>query len=197
MNSKLAFSPTPGKKHFFYYPSNVAIVGVSLEEKTNFMPCAWNTGLSYDPFLYGVSIGLDRTTREMLDAKQKFSVNFVDYVHHGLVRSIGRSRGAEINKPDEFQIEFSAGHEVDCPILDCAYLSYECDLFSRSCLGDHVLYVGEMKYMHVDKDVHQNLILDNKAAQPLLYLGVDHYITTDGQSLKNLKHLPFHYKEKD
>ena len=36
-------------------------------DKVNFMPCVWNTGLSYDPFLYGVSVGADRFTSQMLN----------------------------------------------------------------------------------------------------------------------------------
>jgi flavin reductase (DIM6/NTAB) family NADH-FMN oxidoreductase RutF len=197
MNRKITITPTPGQKHFSYYPVNVAIVGVTLENKTNFMPCAWNTGLSYDPFLYGVSVGIGRATRKFLDLKKQFSINFVDFTRHPMVRSIGRSTGAEIDKPSEFGIDFYQGSRVDCPILECAYLAYECDLFSQSTLGDHILYVGEMKMMHVDEAVHKDLILDTAVTKPLLYLGVDHYLTTDPETVKNLKNLPFHYRKKD
>jgi flavin reductase (DIM6/NTAB) family NADH-FMN oxidoreductase RutF len=67
MKRKITITPTPGRKHFSYYPVNVAIGGVTLENKTNFMLCAWNTDLSYDPFLYGVSVGIGRATRKFLD----------------------------------------------------------------------------------------------------------------------------------
>ena len=192
MTNKSVIELVPGRKHFFYYPTNVAIVGVSAS-KVNFMPCAWNTGLSYDPFLYGVSIGIERATRSFIDEKKEFSVNFVDFHQHHLIRSLGRSSGLEINKVKHFDVKYTHGEILDCPILECAYLSYECSLHSRVVLGDHVLYVGEAKLMHVNNDIRDETIVDTSKTAPLLYLGVDHYLTTDPSSLKNLKDLPFHY----
>ena len=42
----------------------------------------------------------------------------------------------------------------------------------------------------------KNYILDTKKVSPILYLGVDHYIKIDSDSLQSLKDLPFHYEKK-
>lgn len=47
MRSYRAQGPLPGFYH--YYPGVPAVVGVRVEERVNFCPAVWNTGLSADP----------------------------------------------------------------------------------------------------------------------------------------------------
>ena len=65
-SKKVKVIPKKGKKYFYYYPQLVVVIGVKFKNKINFMPCVWNTGLSYDPFLYGISVGEDRFTKSFL-----------------------------------------------------------------------------------------------------------------------------------
>lgn len=52
MRSYRAQGPLPGFYH--YYPGVPAVVGVRVEERVNFCPAVWNTGLSADPPLRGL-----------------------------------------------------------------------------------------------------------------------------------------------
>ena len=52
MSEKITIIPDPKTKFFYDCPSNVAVIGVRVDDKQNFMPAAWNVGLSYHPPLY-------------------------------------------------------------------------------------------------------------------------------------------------
>ena len=186
--------PQEGDKYFHYYPQAVVVVGVIGGDTPNFAPCSWNTGLSYEPFMYGVSIGLQRFTHGLLEAAEGFVVNFVGYEHFKLVLSLGRSSGEETNKAEEFGVAYTMGDRVKAPIMDLAYYSLECRKTESRTYGDHTLFVGMVELMHISEEIAKTEILEVDAVSPLLYLGMDHYITTDETTHVSLKDLPFHYK---
>ena len=172
----------------------MVVIGITDGDKVNFMPCVWNTGLSYDPFLYGVSVGADRFTRQMLNNVNEYTINFLSYDHIKLIRSLGRSSGNQIDKSKEFNISCSEAIKINAPIIDVAYYSLECKKKSANLFGDHVLFVGEVQLMHLDESISEDYILDTNKISPTLYLGVDHFIAVDPMSLFSMKDLPFHYR---
>lgn len=189
--------PKAGDKYFYHYPQLVVVVGVKSGEKVNFIPVAWNTCLSYTPFLYGISIGQERFTHRMLHQSNSFTVNFLSYDHIRLVRSLGRSSGAEMDKEKEFCIDYVSGKKTGAPIMVLAYCTFECSKQGAWLFGDHTLFVGEI----VAIEINENAMNDDKSLNieifpPFLYMGIDDYITTDNKSRVSLKDLPFHYKTK-
>ena len=193
--NSVSVEPEKGKKYFYYYPQLVVVIGVKNDNKINFMPCVWNTGISYDPFLYGVSVGSDRYTRKMLSQVNEFTVNFLRFNDIKLVRSLGRSSGGQIDKTKEFNINYKESEKIDAPLLDNAYYCLECTKYEEKLFGDHVLFVGEVVLMHINESLMKNKILDTTKVSPILYLGVDHYIEINSDSMQSLKDLPFHYKK--
>lgn len=108
----------PKKKiNFHYYPNHPIVIGAYDGVKTNFMPCVWNTALSYDPFLYGVAVGKERYTNKILKKVKSFSLNFLDFKNVNLMRLMGRSSGKLIDKTKEFKIEFFEGGDLRVPIM--------------------------------------------------------------------------------
>jgi flavin reductase (DIM6/NTAB) family NADH-FMN oxidoreductase RutF len=184
--------PTKDNLNFHYYPHQPVILGVNDGKKFNFMPCVWNTGLSYDPFLYGVAVKKERYTNKILKKKKFFSINFLDFKHVKLIRALGRSTGRLVDKTKEFKINYSKGFNSNIPILTDAYLSFECKKILEKRLGTHTLYVGEVQLIHTDNKISKKSILDVQKVSPTLYLGADHYISINKKSLLNLKSLPFH-----
>lgn len=197
MSDKVTIIPEKGKKFFYGYPSNVAIIGVKSNGKLNLMPAAWNVGLSYEPPLYGVSVGLTRHTHKLLENAESFTVNFVEIEHTPIIRSLGRSTGSEIDKIKEFDIKISQAQKIDAPILDIAYCSFECVKRKQILIGDHTLFIGEVVLIKMDKKTvgGEYNTLNTNEISPLIYLGIDNYITLDKASRRSLKTLPFHYKD--
>ena len=184
--------PSKDNLNFHYYPHQPVVLGVNDGEKANFMPCVWNTGLSYDPFLYGVSVKKERYTNKILKKTKFFSINFLDFKHVKLIRALGRSTGRLVDKTKEFKINFSKGFNSNVPILTNSYLSFECKKKFEFKLGTHTLFVGRVKLIHTDNNISKKSILDTEKISPTLYLGADNYISINQNSILNLKSLPFH-----
>ncbi len=185
--------PKKNKLNFHYYPHQPVVIGVKVGKKTNFMPCVWNTGLSYEPFLYGVSVRKKRHTNKMLKRAKFFSINFMDFKNVNLVRSLGRSSGRQINKSEKFKINFSKGFCSEAPILTDSYLSFECKKKFENTYGTHTLFVGQVELIHIANKISKKSILDVSKVSPTLYLGADHYISINKNSLLSLQSLPFHH----
>lgn len=186
-----------GEKFFGYYPQLLIVVGVRCGEKVNFIPVAWKTCLSYMPFLYGVSIGKNRFTHSLMHQSSSFSVNFLSYEHAHLVRSLGRSSGAEVDKEKEFGIKYTAGKKTGVPIMTLSYCTFECLKQEAVLLGDHTLFVGKVITIETKENImNEDKTLNTDLVSPLLYLGIDNFITIDNKSFLSLKKLPLHYKVK-
>lgn len=70
------------------------------------------------------------------------------------------------------------------PILQDAYAAYECKLVDDKPYGDHIWVVGEVLVVHLLEEVFTPQgTLDLTKVKPLLYLGSEFYVTTDGESL--------------
>ena len=184
--------PKKNKLNFHYYPHHPVIIGASDGKKVNFMPCVWNTGLSYEPFLYGVSVRKERYTNKILKKSKFFSINFLDFKYVNLIRSLGRSSGRLIDKTKEFKIKFSKGLLPNVPVLSNAYLSFECRKKHVNKFGTHTLFVGKVELIHTENKISKKSILDTSKVSPTLYLGADHYISINKKSFLNLKSIPFH-----
>ncbi|WP_448568795.1 flavin reductase family protein [Thermus sp.] len=138
MRSYPVEGPLPAFYH--YYPGVPAVVGVRLGEKVNFCPAVWNTGLSADPPLFGVSLSPKRHTHGLLLEARRFAVSFLPHTEAALVQWLGSVSGREVDKG---KAPHFLGH-TGVPILKGAYAAYELALLEARTYGDHDLFVGRV-----------------------------------------------------
>jgi flavin reductase (DIM6/NTAB) family NADH-FMN oxidoreductase RutF len=175
------------EKFQHFYPYSVAIVGAQAEKQINYMSCAWHTALSFDPPLFGILIAKKRFTHQVISQAKEFTVNFISKDKMKLSAQMGRTSGTEIDKINEFQVKLSPAKIIQSPILEEAYVSFECKLVDTRAYGDHDLFAGEVLAIHMDeKSFTSEGILNTGKIHPLLYLGSDFYITIDPDSLKHV-----------
>jgi flavin reductase (DIM6/NTAB) family NADH-FMN oxidoreductase RutF len=63
--------------------------------------------------------------------------------------------------------------------------------------SDHTLLVGQVVLMEVEeKVICKDSTINTDNISPLLYLGIDNYISINYSSRISLKEIPFHYKGK-
>ena len=172
-------------KTYYHYPRIVAVAGVKYEDRVNFIPLVWHTGLSFSPPLYGISISPKRFSFELVLKSGEFSVNFVEFKYREVVEKWGSMSGRDVDKTSIAQIGFKRGVKTDTPILDIAYVVHECELVEHHTLGDHALFVGLVKATHYREDYFDDkTMLKVNSVSPLLYLGKHVYITVDPESKK-------------
>ncbi|MGB2844157.1 MAG: flavin reductase family protein, partial [Candidatus Aminicenantaceae bacterium] len=170
-----------------FYPYTVALVGAQSENQINFMACAWHTSLSFDPPLFGVLVSKKRFTHQVISKAREFTVNFISADRVKLSAQLGRKSGFDMDKVKEFQVKLSTSKIIQSPVIEEAYVSFECKVADIRSYGDHDLFVGEVLAIHEEeKSFDPEGVLNTGKIHPLLYLGSDFYITINPDSLKHV-----------
>lgn len=171
-------------KFQYFYPYTVALIGAKSQQKTNFMSCAWHTALSFDPPLFGVLISKKRFTHHMIAEAGEFTVNFIRTEQVLLSARYGRKSGFDMDKIEKFPIGLSPSKTIRTPVIDDAYVCFECRLKEIRTYGDHDLFVGGVQAIHEEEDFFsEEGVLDPRKVSPLLYMGSDFYLSVDPDSL--------------
>lgn len=175
------------KKFQYFYPYTVAIVGAQADKKINFMACAWHSALSFNPPLFGVLISKKRFTHQIISKAREFTVNFISEDQVKLSAQMGRKSGFDMDKIKEFEVKLNPSKIIQSPVIQEAYVSFECKLADIRPYGDHDLFVGEVLAIHQqEKSFDEEGVLNTGKIHPLLYLGSDFYITIDPDSLDHV-----------
>jgi len=168
---------------YFYYPRLVCVVGVNDEARgtTNFAPVTWATPLSSDPPLFGICLSLDTYTHHLVQKTGEFSINFLTTEQSGLVDSLGRLSGRDIDKVAKLSLALDPPEALATPMLAVAYVAGECVLNERHHVGDQTLFIGEVQRIHAQGDAFDSDgVLRVDRLKPLLYLGARRYTTAIG-----------------
>ncbi|MEM5811265.1 MAG: flavin reductase family protein [Candidatus Aenigmatarchaeota archaeon] len=166
-------------KFYHYYPCLPCVVVVKHGEKLNGMSVAWNTGLSFEPPLFGVSISPKRFTYSLIKEAKEFTANFLSFKDIKIIAGFGRISGRNIDKFKTFKAEIENSKFISTPILKNAYASYECKVIDIIKTGDHDLFVGKILGIHYDEELFEKetKIPNMEKIQLALYLGADFYIS--------------------
>jgi flavin reductase (DIM6/NTAB) family NADH-FMN oxidoreductase RutF len=175
------------KKFQYFYPYTVALVGAQAGNRVNFMSCAWHTALSFEPPLFGILVSKKRLTHEVISEAREFTVNFLSFDRIKLSAQMGRKSGYDIDKVKEFGVRLRPAKVLQSPLIEEAYVAFECRLAEVRPFGDHDLFVGEVLAVHEEAHAfNSDDILNPMKVRPLLYLGNDFYITIDPDTFKHV-----------
>ena len=102
-----------------------------------------------------------------------------------LVTELGKISGAEIDKIKQFNLKFEKSKFIKSPILEKAYVSFECKLQKNIKCGDHTLMIGKIVNVRYRKNsFNKKGSLKVSHTQPLLYIGNHEYVTTTHKKIK-------------
>jgi flavin reductase (DIM6/NTAB) family NADH-FMN oxidoreductase RutF len=139
----------PPERFFGYYPGTVAVVTAAHDGDRNVMSAGWHAALSAQPPLYGVALGRGRYTYDLVIASRAFAVHFLPFERARTIAAVGStSRRTGVDKFARFGLEAAPGAKLDVPILQDAYLAYECRVSAVHVTGDHDWVVGEVVAVH-------------------------------------------------
>ncbi|MGQ9619135.1 MAG: flavin reductase family protein [Candidatus Aminicenantia bacterium] len=172
---------------YHFYPYTVAFVGVKYKEKINFMSAAWHSPLSMKPPLFAVMISKKRLTYNLIKQAKEFSISFLPFEKRKYSAYCGRTSGKERDKVKEFLIGLINPLKISSPLIDGLYAGLECTLFDIREYGDHDLIVGEVTAIHEEQkyfDREGRLLVEK--VNPILYLGMDFYVTTASDTLEKI-----------
>jgi flavin reductase (DIM6/NTAB) family NADH-FMN oxidoreductase RutF len=171
------------------YPGMVALVTVTYNNESNIMAAGWHSYISYNPPIYGVAIGRERYTYQLLKNAGEFAINFLPFDLAETIQKAGVYSGKNTNKFEKLQLEYDSGSTISAPILKDAYVAYECKTIDVNTYGDHYWFVGEITKFYKDEDLFRvNGLPDWLSLSIPLYLGQSQYLRADQKSfIKEIK----------
>jgi flavin reductase (DIM6/NTAB) family NADH-FMN oxidoreductase RutF len=172
------------------YPGMVALVTAECNGKMNIMAAGWHSYISYEPPIYGVAIAKERYTHHLIEQSGEFAINFVPEAYAQYIQFSGTKSGAETDKLTEMNAPYKKGRTIGAPILDHAYVAYECKVMDQRTYGDHDWFVGEMTGFYKDEELFQESGLPQweKLSIPL-YVGRSKYMMAGKEArVLNLYH---------
>ncbi len=139
----------PRDRLFGTYPGTVAVVTAAHDGDRNLLAVGWHAALSADPPLYGVAIAEARYTHRLGVAAGAFAVQFLPFARAEAIAGAGSlSRHDGTDKFARLGLVARPGPATGAPLLDDAYLAYECRLERRVPTGDHDWWVGAVTAIH-------------------------------------------------
>lgn len=159
------------------YPGMVALVTAECNGKINMMAAGWHSFISYEPPIYGVAIAKERYTHQLVEKAGEFAINFVPEAYVDYIQYSGSATGTNIDKMKELKAPYTQGKTIGAPILEEAYIAYECKVMDQRTYGDHDWFVGKITGFYKEEKLFREDGLPDweKLAIPL-YLGRSQYM---------------------
>jgi len=154
----------------------VALVTSSWHGKSDVMPAAFVTPLSFDPPLVGVAIHPSRHSYDMIRYSEQFALNIPSrrLLHH--VQYLGSVSGADVDKLELTKLPTFKATRVEAPLIEGCVAYVECGVEDALRTGDHVLFVGQVLAASAEAEAFDGTwLLEDDDAKPLHYLGVNWY----------------------
>ena len=154
----------------------VTLVTSSWHGRSNVMPAAFVTPLSFDPPLVGVAISPTRHSYDMIRYSEQFALNLPSrrLLHH--VQYLGSVTGADVDKFELTKLPTFKAMRIDVPLIEGCVAYIECGVEDALRTGDHVLFVGQVLAASVDAEAFDGTwLLEDDDEKPLHHLGVNRY----------------------
>ena len=135
--------------------------------KDNIMTAAWHCSLSFEPPLYGISIGKTRFSYRLIKESKVFAVNFITYELQKEALYCGQASGATTDKFRGSGLTKEECEAIDCCKIREATAQLECEVVDSFETGDHIFFIGK---------ILKNIAKEDK--KRLLYKGNSSFTTT-------------------
>ena len=135
------------------YPEQVVIVLAKEKSgRVNPITISWTMITSHVPPMMAISIGKNRFSLEVIREAGEFVIAYPSESQEKGVLLFGTKSGRDIDKLYLSGISTVPAKQIDCLLLDDAVANFECRLIGEYPSGDHVIFVGEILFTHVNPD---------------------------------------------
>lgn len=132
-------------------PRQIILVTSRWQNKDDIITLAWHMPLSFDPMMYGISIGKKRFSLELIRNSKVFVVNFISKEFKEDILFCGEVSGREVDKFKETRFEKEEAETINCPRIKQALGYLECEVVDEIETGDHILFIGKVKKAELKK----------------------------------------------
>lgn len=170
------------------YPGLMALVTAKHGDVQNVMTAGWHSYISVEPPMYGVAIGKERFTHHLIKESHSFAINFVPAQYAHYIEAAGKLTGRDGDKFERIGMKWKEGETTASPILENAYVAYECSVIDIHSYGDHDWIVANITKFHRDDSKFENGLPNFDKINLPLFLGQSKYLITDNATtIKEIK----------
>ncbi|HLC46116.1 MAG TPA: flavin reductase family protein [Candidatus Nanoarchaeia archaeon] len=113
-------------------------------ERQSITTVSWHTPVSYEPQLYGVALGKESFSLELIKKSQVFAVNFMAPGFSKQALFCGRHSGKGIDKFSETKLTAVECGKIHCVRIKEASAWIECEVQELVEVGDHIFVIGRV-----------------------------------------------------
>lgn len=157
----------------------VVLVTSKYKDKTNIVTLAWQSPLSHNPMLLGVSIANKHLSNELIKESGEFAINIP---HRSMIKETqrcGSISGREVDKFRDNNLKMESSNKISTPGIKECIANIECRLEKSFIIGDHTLFVGKVLFAKVEEgsfDFNNNYWKVNPKSELLHHLGSNLYV---------------------
>jgi len=150
------------------YPEWITLLGTkSARGQINLMPAGWALEISADPPLFGISVGFERYSYELMEQSDAFSWIAAADGWGPDIYFCGTHSGRDVEKTKHLQcMKIKPGKSLDVPLLERALRNVECRRIGALVTGDHKMYVGQAVRDEYDPGRRRLLNFNNRLYAP-------------------------------
>ena len=161
------------------YPK-MSVIATCGRENVNGITLTWHTPISRNPPLFGISIAPKRFSYDIIKNEREFAVNFMELNHWRDLHYIGTHSGRKVDKFVELGLVLEDCSSIKTKRIADSYAILECSLHDEFELGDHTLFLGEVKKALIEENEWAGRVV----ARPIYQVGSYSYTTVTGEELK-------------
>jgi flavin reductase (DIM6/NTAB) family NADH-FMN oxidoreductase RutF len=143
------------------------LVGANVKGKANYMTAAWATVACMAPPMVCVALNKVRHTVKGIEENKTFSLNVPSAKDVVAADHCGLVSGANEDKSKVYTSFY--GTLKTAPLAQECPVNIECKLFKSVDCGSHLLYIGEVAEIHVDKAATVDGKPDTAKVDPIVY----------------------------
>ena len=146
--------------HLFKPEATVfVIVYDSVLKRPTGMVAGYNMKCSSNPSMLAVALWIKGYTHKVIQKEKEFVVAVPSKAMEKYIPVFGQLHGNEVSKFTKTQIPIHKAKYVKAPLLDEAFLNFECKVIKEVKTGDHILFVGEVlqAYQNEDRGIILNM----------------------------------------
>jgi flavin reductase (DIM6/NTAB) family NADH-FMN oxidoreductase RutF len=164
----------------FIYPIPVALMGVTVEGRANFMTVGWISRVNLTPPMLGASINKIHYTAQGVRESKAFSLNFPSQDMVEKTDYCGLVSGRKTDKSKVFELFYSESGIA--PMISQCPLCIECRLVQTVSLATNDLFLGEITGAYSEPQYLTDGNLDIQKMSPLLLTMPDNNYWTVGRN---------------
>ena len=130
-------------------PGPIVLVSSAWKGETNIMTMGWHMVMETEPSLIGCYIWTANHSFEMVRRSKECVINVPTVDLAATVVRIGNCSGRDVDKFSKFELTPAPGEQVEAPLIDECYASFECRLVDSSLIKKYSLFVLEVVKAHV------------------------------------------------